>query len=232
MPAVKNIIVDKNQSIPYFPPHCGIQCSIPSKVCPLRKRLPLSCHKNSWQMFDATKLWKHTIPLTYNTKILISNSGIARAFPGGRLAHPDNRNEEENKENLKKNEKNCQKMRKDWGNVLILPNREWKAGYGPDIKHIWNTSFFTSNETDHKTTRNNRNFVCCLTFNCFNYPQKIKNQHALTSLKKFFSPLCIISLLQKQIVQGQLLTMVMKKKSCHKILSGSMIQDGHKILEE
>ena len=69
----KNIIVDKNQSIPYFPPHCGIQCSIPSKVCPLRKRLPLSCHKNRSQIFDATKLCKHTISLTYNTKTLISN---------------------------------------------------------------------------------------------------------------------------------------------------------------
>ena len=22
-------------------------------------------------------------------------------------------------------------MRKDWGNVLILPIREWEAGYGP-----------------------------------------------------------------------------------------------------
>ena len=27
----KHIIVDKNQSIPYFPPHCGIQYGIPSK---------------------------------------------------------------------------------------------------------------------------------------------------------------------------------------------------------
>ena len=24
------------------------------------------------------------------------------------------------------------KMRKDWGNVLILPNQEWEAGWGPD----------------------------------------------------------------------------------------------------
>ena len=89
----KNIIVDKNQSIPYFPPHCGIQCSIPSKVCPLRKRLPLSCHKNSSQMFDATKLWKHTIPLTYNTKTLISNISEPHRFsPQMRLiAYPDHK---------------------------------------------------------------------------------------------------------------------------------------------
>ena len=87
----KHIIVDKNQSIPYFPPHCGIQCSIPSKVCPLRKRLPLSCHKNSSQIFDATKLWKHTIPLTYNTKTLISNISETHRFsPQMRLiAYPD-----------------------------------------------------------------------------------------------------------------------------------------------
>ena len=75
----KNIIVDKNQSIPYSPPHCGIS-SIPSKVCPLRKRLPLPCNKNSSQIFDATKLWKHTIPLAYNTKTLISNISETHRF--------------------------------------------------------------------------------------------------------------------------------------------------------
>ena len=89
----KNIIVDKNQSILYFPPHCGIQCSIPSKVCPRRKRLPLSCHRNSSQIFDATKLWKHTIPLTYNTKTLISNISETHCFsPQMRLiAYPDHK---------------------------------------------------------------------------------------------------------------------------------------------
>ena len=89
----KHIIVDKNQSIPYFPPHYGIQCSISSKVCPLRKRLPLSCHKNSSQIFDATKLWKHTIPLTYNTKTLISNISETHRFsPQTRLvAYPDHK---------------------------------------------------------------------------------------------------------------------------------------------
>ena len=76
-----------------FSPHCGIQCSIPSKVCPLRKRLPLSCHKNSSQIFDATKLWKHTIPLTYNTKTLISNISETHHFsPQMRLiAYPDHK---------------------------------------------------------------------------------------------------------------------------------------------
>ena len=89
----KNVIVDKNQSIPYFPPHCGIQCSIPSKVCPLRKRLLLSCRKNSSQIFDATKLWKHTIPLTYYTKTFISNISETHRFsPQMRLiAYPDHK---------------------------------------------------------------------------------------------------------------------------------------------
>ena len=69
------------------------QCSIPSKLCPLRKRLPLSSHKNSSQIFDATKLWKHTIPLTYNTKTLISNISETHRFsPQMRLiAYPDHK---------------------------------------------------------------------------------------------------------------------------------------------
>ena len=89
----KNITVDKNQSIPYFPPHCGIQCSILSKVCPLQKKLPLSSHKNSSQIYDATKLWKHTIPLTCNTKTLISNISETHRFsPQMRLiAYPDHK---------------------------------------------------------------------------------------------------------------------------------------------
>ena len=86
-------IVHKNQSIPYFPSHCGIQCSFPSKVCPLRKRLPLSCHKNRSQIFDATKLWKHTIPLTYNTKTLISNISETHHFSHQMrlIAYPDHK---------------------------------------------------------------------------------------------------------------------------------------------
>ena len=40
-------------------------------------------------------------------------SGVARAFPGGRAAHPEDQNEEENEENLRKNGRTYRKMRKD-----------------------------------------------------------------------------------------------------------------------
>ena len=33
-------------------------------------------------------------------------SGVARAFPVGRVAHPEGQNEEENEQGLRKNEKN------------------------------------------------------------------------------------------------------------------------------
>ena len=32
---------------------------------------------------------------------------------------------------LRKNERNQRKMRKDWGNVLILPTQEWETNYDP-----------------------------------------------------------------------------------------------------
>ena len=64
------------------------------------------------------------------------NSGVARAFPGGRAAHPKDQNEEENEENLRKNERNYRKMRKGWVNILILPTQEWEAGYGPKFQAI------------------------------------------------------------------------------------------------
>ena len=57
------------------------------------KRLPLSCHKNSSQIFDATKLWKHTISLTYNTKTLISNISETHRFSSQMrlIAYPDHK---------------------------------------------------------------------------------------------------------------------------------------------
>ena len=69
-------------------------------------------------------------------KAILFHSGVARAFPGGRAAHPEDQNEEENKENLRKNERTYRKMRKDWGNVPILPTQEWEAGYGPAFPQI------------------------------------------------------------------------------------------------
>ena len=58
-------------------------------------------------------------------------SGVARAFPGGRVAHPESQNEEENEKSLRKKYK---KMIKIWGKmrkVKLLPTRDCEAGYGP-----------------------------------------------------------------------------------------------------
>ena len=35
-------------------------------------------------------------PTDRNKQIMVVVSGVARAFPGGRTAHPENQNEEEN----------------------------------------------------------------------------------------------------------------------------------------
>ena len=60
----------------------------------------------------------------------ISASGVARAFLGGRLAHPEGQNEEENKLSLRKNLSQFEeKMRK----VELLPTQDCEAGYGPDL---------------------------------------------------------------------------------------------------
>ena len=74
-------------------PHTVASNVFRQKVCPLRKRLPLSYHKNSSQVFDATKLWKHTVPLNYNTKTLISNISKTHRFSPQRrlIAYPDHK---------------------------------------------------------------------------------------------------------------------------------------------
>ena len=70
-----------------------------------------------------SQLWKLTLPPVY--------SGVARAFPGGRPAHPEPQIEEENGENLRKDERKSRRMRKNWGNVAFLPTRGWESDYGP-----------------------------------------------------------------------------------------------------
>ena len=64
----------------------------------------------------------------------VNCSGVARAFPGGQLAHPEGKNVEENDQSLRKNIKKSiaiwAKMRK----VELLPTRDCEAGYGPGAK--------------------------------------------------------------------------------------------------
>ena len=58
-------------------------------------------------------------------------SGVARAFPGGRLAHPESQNEEENEKNLRRSKKIDQNLRKKMRKVELLPTQDCEAGYGP-----------------------------------------------------------------------------------------------------
>ena len=86
-----------------------------------------------------TKLRKtRTFEMDVMQKILILkllNSGVARAFPGGRLAHPESQNEEENEKSLRKNKKkNYLNGGGEWGKWKLLPTRDCEAGYGPAFK--------------------------------------------------------------------------------------------------
>ena len=59
------------------------------------------------------------------------SSGVARAFPGGRVAHPERQNEEENKLSLRKNKKTWSKFEERMRKVELLPTWNCEAGYGP-----------------------------------------------------------------------------------------------------
>ena len=67
----------------------------------------------------------------FPTFFVLKCSGIARAFPGGRLAHLEGQNEEENEWSLRKNKKNCSKFEKKMRKVELSPTRDCDAGYGP-----------------------------------------------------------------------------------------------------
>ena len=66
------------------------------------------------------------------------SSGVARAFPGGRPAHPEGQNEEKISKvwGRKKLSKFEEKMRK----VELLPTQNFEAGYGPVHELSWNRS--------------------------------------------------------------------------------------------
>ena len=64
---------------------------------------------------------------------LHNTSGVARAFPGGQVAHPESQNEEENEKSLRKNKKKLSKFGEKMRKVELLPTgtRDCEAGYGP-----------------------------------------------------------------------------------------------------
>ena len=65
-----------------------------------------------------------SVGIPYTNRVNYKNSlssGVARAFPGGRVAHPEVQNEEENEEKLRKNEGKYRKIRKIEETFLSCP---------------------------------------------------------------------------------------------------------------
>ena len=69
-------------------------------------------------------------------------SGVAKTFPGGRLAHTEGQNEEENKLSLRKHQENWSKCAEKMRKVELFPTRDCEAGYGPEYYHIRNDETF------------------------------------------------------------------------------------------
>ena len=56
-------------------------------------------------------------------------SGVARAFPGGRVAHLESQNEEENEKSLRKNKKKLSKFGGKIRKVELLPTQDCEASW-------------------------------------------------------------------------------------------------------
>ena len=86
-----------------------------------------------------------------------SGSGVAKAFPSGRLAHPEGQNEEENEKRLRKNNKNLSKFEEKMRKVKLLPIRDCEAGYGLEA---WIDSQMYSYHSFHRYGLNDfKNFL-------------------------------------------------------------------------
>ena len=72
--------------------------------------------------------------------IEVIHSGVAKAFPGGRAAHPENQIEKGNEETMRKNGRKEGKNENKWGDVPLLPIRGWESGYAPGHAYKINAS--------------------------------------------------------------------------------------------
>ena len=72
----------------------------------------------SFQLFSS-----HFLRLCYHKKArsFLLTRCVARAFPGGRLTHPEGQNEEENDKILRKNKSNWLKFEEKWGKCKSCP---------------------------------------------------------------------------------------------------------------
>ena len=76
-------------------------------------------------------------PQSFSLEIsALACSGVARAFPGGRVAHPEGQNEEENERSLRKRKKNWSKFEETVRKVELLPTRDCEAGYSPASMYL------------------------------------------------------------------------------------------------
>ena len=78
----------------------------------LKQFLALKSIKGCHAKFYAKYCYPGVVVFEWPMQDCIPGSSVARAFPGGRLTHPEDQNEEENEKNLKKNERKYRKMRK------------------------------------------------------------------------------------------------------------------------
>ena len=90
---------------------------------------------NNILVFKDTKIlfvcWHWILHLNKGQPSYLIRSGVARAFPGGQLAHPEGQNEEENEKSLRKSQKTWSKLEEKMRKVELLPTGDCEAGYGP-----------------------------------------------------------------------------------------------------
>ena len=126
-----------------------------NKTTPAQSGLHKQINMQCWICYSETECWRYGK----------TNSGVARTFPGGRVAHPESQNEEENKYSLRKNKKNWPKFEEKIRKVELLPTRACEAGYDPENKESEKTRFsiqaihltlpFLPNAIDNTTFKSN-----------------------------------------------------------------------------
>ena len=152
-------------------------CNIEVLICHFYKNIQLSRNFSSlWTLiyFTGTIFYRHYEGLHLMRKDLVlccliagqwnsvkrltcacvRFSGVARAFPGGRVAHPEGQIEEENEKSLRKNKKNWSKFEERMRKVELLPTRDCEAGYGPGSIRLangrWHWLHFTESSYAHQ----------------------------------------------------------------------------------
>ena len=145
-------------------------------------------------------------------------SGVARAFLGGQLVHPEDPHEDKNEENIRKNRENWLKFEEKWGKWHLLPTRDCEAGYSTEYVPM------QKKKKNHSLESPSSPYNCGTASTWF-----LKDFQTFSHKKIAFSTACQIQ--NYRNFQGQFLNIVLPEKLLTVLYTNGHIWESRKSMD-